>query len=506
MVASLLIGPGVALAAKAGVGAVAAVTALREASKYLLAAKADGSLVGYTQVGRVEPLVLIDEACRNSPMLPDVAQIAQAQFTGYLLRAFSLHNISISNVSVAQRLEPFSTHRSASTALALSMRPGMESFEDRLFVEGDTRELPEDVLEIAQESMSEAEKIYEREKARLQAQYDHQTRLQSAADARSATAQAAKDFKEAEAKKLRDAADAATALDLKKERELSDARKKDTDFEVGAAKVIDMAEASNLAVGKMVNVTITANGNSVNVPLAVKLNCFFMASMPLLHILASGSQDISFSARWKKWWHGGIDLWKDLVMCQDLIDAHSKNLKADKTGIYLQMMQRRSGNSKAAMVSGMPSANSASNIVILSSDSAAALELRIGGKLKDFKTRQRIFQEGYGMLMFVIDDKWGRVRIYTRDIPEFTEVSERDIKASAKGTGPDIGDILSAFRAGSSPRLYCPPASKKSTHSSWCITLSPTKNENHQLREVFAASGRQSRHAGRFAFLSRPAH
>lgn len=452
MVAPLLIGAGVSMATKAGAG-IAAMTALREASKYLLAAKADSSLVGYTQVGRVEPTVLIDEACRNSPMLPDVAQIAQSQFTGYLLRAFSLHNISISNVSVAQRLEPFSTHRSASTALALSMRAGMESFEDRLFVEGDTRELPEDVLEIAQESMSEAEKTYEREKARLQAQFEHQSRMQSAADARSASAQSAKDAREAADKAVRDASEYAKSAADKKAGELADAKNMDKGFDVGAAKVVDMSEAANLAVGKMVNVTITSNGNSVNVPLAVKLNCFFMASMPLLHILSSGSQDISFSARWKKWWHGGIDFWKDLVMCQDLIDAHSKNLKADKTGIYLQMMQRRSSNSKAAMVSGMPSANSASNIVILSADSAASLELRIGGKLKDFKTRQRIFQEGYGMLLFVIDDKWGRVRIYTRDIPEFTEVSERDIKASAKGTGPDIGDILSAFRAGSSPRL-----------------------------------------------------
>lgn len=386
-------------------------------------------------------------------MLPDVAQIAQSQFTGYLLRAFSLHNISISNVSVAQRLEPFSTHRSASTALALSMRAGMESFDDRLFVEGDTRELPEDVLEIAQESQNDADLAYAREKARLQTQFEHQGRAQSAADARSAAAQSAKDAKDAQTKAERDASEHAKVVADKNASDLKDARDLDKGFEVGAGKVIDMSEAANLAVGKMVNVTITANGNSVNVPLAVKLNCFFMASMPLLHIMASGSQDIGFSARWKKWWHGGIDFWKDLVMCQDLIDAHSKNLKADKTGIYLQMMQRRAGNSKAAMVSGMPSANSASNIIILSSDSAAALELRVGGKLKDFKTRQRIFQEGYGMLLFVIDDKWGRVRIYTRDIPEFTEVSERDIKASAKGTGPDIGDILSAFRAGSSPRL-----------------------------------------------------
>lgn len=446
MVATFLASAAVGAAAQKGPKmAVAAMTAFREASKYLLAANAGGSLVGYSQIGRVEPLALIDETCRNSPMLPDVMQVLQSQFTGYLLRAVTLHNISISGATVAQRLEPFGTHRSAATALALGMRAGTESFDDRLPVDGDIRELPEDVLEIANES----QEAYDREAARLRAKRDHDDILEGKANIRAAQAQAIKDAKDAADKATRDASELAE----KNQKEIDDYRKSGQGFETTVGKSIDLTEASNLAVGKMVNVTMTANGNSVTVPLAVRLNCFFMSNMPLIHIMAAGSEDISFSARFKKYWHGGIDFWRDLVMCQDLIDAHSKNLKADKTGIYLQMMQRRAGNNKAALVSGMPSINSASNIIVLSSDSAAALELRVNGKLKDFKVRQRIFQEGYGMLLAVIDDKWGRVRIYTRDIPDFTEVSERDLKSSAKGTGPDIGDILSAFRAGSSPRL-----------------------------------------------------
>lgn len=439
----IIAAPALVAGAKAVAGSVTFLTAIRQASKYLMAANAGSSLVGYTQIGRVEPMALIDESVRNSPMLADTMQVLQSQFTGYLLRAFTLHNISIGSVSVAQRLEPFSTHRSAASALAINMRHqgqrlgvGNEAYEDRLPVEGDVRALPEDVLEIALESQATARQ------SRGPAYYRLSPEDRAAEDARIAHDEALdKAEKQAQADKeahRRDVVAASTS---------------GNDITVGASKVVDMSEAASLAVGKMVNVTITQDGNSVTVPLAVKLNCFFMAQAPLLHIMAVGSQDISFSARWKKWWHGGIDFWNDLVWCQDLIDAHKKNLKADKTGVYLQMMQRRASNSKAAIVSQMPSANSASNIIVLSAEAAAALEMRVNGKLKDFKVRQRIFQEGYGMLLAVIDDKWGRVRIYTRDIPEFTEVAERDLKASAKGNGPDIGDILSAFRAGSSPRL-----------------------------------------------------
>jgi hypothetical protein len=57
-------------------------------------------------------------------------------------------------------------------------------------------------------------------------------------------------------------------------------------------------------------------------------------------------------------------------------------------------------------------------------------------------------------MMAVISQRRGRVRFYTRGIPEHTEVGERDLKGMAKGSsGPDVGDILAAFRAGSSFRM-----------------------------------------------------
>jgi hypothetical protein len=216
---------------------------------------------------------------------------------------------------------------------------------------------------------------------------------------------------------------------------------------------VDVNDPVNLGIGRMVNVTIKQDKCEVNIPVLIRLNAMYMATSPLVHILAAGSEDISFGARFKKWRLGGIEGWRDLVMCQDLIDAHKANLKADKTGIYLQMMQKRRQNGIAAAFSGSMSANNASNIIIMSQATAEALEMKIFGKLKDFNTRQKLFKQGYGMLMFVIDKQWGRIRMYTRDIPEYTELSERDLKASNKGGGVDIGDVLNAFRAGSSPRL-----------------------------------------------------
>lgn len=426
------------IATAAAVGTKVAGAAIENAVKMLADMPKGDSLVGYAQVGNVEPTALVDEDLRASDLLPEVLQLAQSVFAGYYLRAFSMHNISIGNASVAGRLDKFSTRRSPTNAMAGAVggiaAAALEEFEDRLVVDGEVRELPDEIKELEEAVKKDAE-----EAAAQQAAMEAFTmKGQQPAGKNTPSSSFASTL--SDAAKTGAKAGAVDALS----------------GNTGTASkmtMVDISEPVNLGAGRMINVTIKDNGQEVTVPILIRLNAVYMATAPLLHVLAAGSEDISLGARFKKWRHGGIDFWRDLVFCQDLIDAHKANLKADKTGIYLQMMQKRRNNSISAALSGSLSANNASNIIVMSQASAEALEMKIYGKLKDFNTRQKLFQQGYGMLMFIVDKQWGRVRMYTRDIPEYTELSERDLKASNKGGGVDIGDVLNAFRAGSTPRL-----------------------------------------------------
>lgn len=401
------------------------------------------SLVGYAQAGTLEPTALVDEDVRNSDLLPDTLQLANSVFGAYFLRAFSLHNISVGNATAAQRLEKFSTRRNplAAGMGAIGWAGGiaaaaLEEYNDRLVVDGEVRELPDEIKELEEEVKKDVEAAAAQQAA-MEAQNDT-FRIKGQKPVGKDTPAPVN-------------ADPKTWTDVAKQG-VKNSLQHGTGS-VGMSKAVDIGEPVNLGVGRLVNVTIKENDREVTVPVVIRLNAVYMATAPLVHILAAGSEDISFGARFKKWRLGGIDFWRDLVMCQDLIDAHKANLKADKTGIYLQMMQKRNRNSLAAVLSASASANNASNIIIMSQASAEALEAKIFGKLKDFNTRQKLFQQGYGMLMFIIDKQWGRVRMYTRDIPEYTELSERDLKASNKGGGVDIGDVLNAFRVGTSPRF-----------------------------------------------------
>lgn len=403
------------------VGAKVASVAYDNAVKMLFDLSKGDSLVGYAQAGNLHPPCLVDEDVRNSDMLPEVLQLAQSVYAAYFLRAFSMHNISINNANVAARLDKFSTHRSPGLRVN---NVALEEFEDRLPVPGDERVLPEEIQELQDSVKAQAGIALESISTTVKGQQP------VGKNTPTSTAGFNQGVKEAQA--------TLHAGDI---------------GNVNYSKSVDINDPVNVGVGRLVNVTIKENNCEVTFPVAIRLDAMYMGSAPLVQILSYGSEDISFGARFKKWRLGGIDFWRDLMWCQDMIDAHKSNLKADKSGIYLQLMQKRRKNGLAAVMSGETSANNASGITIMSRATADALEMKIYGKLKDFNTRQKLFQQGYGMLMFIIDKQWGRVTMYTRDIPEHTELSERDLKASNKSGGVDIGDVLQAYRVGMSPKF-----------------------------------------------------
>lgn len=390
-----------------------AVNMLKEAPK-------GGNVVGYGRAGLIMPRCLVDESCATSDMLADTLQTLQATYAAHWLRAFSMHNISVGGSTIHQRLDKFNTHRDPGAPVMRAL--GLEDFEGKLpDMEDAASEVDPDLKDLIAEGLK-----IEEEALKMMAVACEAASLPGQTPAGQKGAPGSTIFK-APGKQGNDGAT--------------------------IEKSIDVSAPVNLAGGLTVNVKVSEDGNTVTVPITVRLNAMYMAPDPLVSILGFNAKDITFGARYKKWRLDGIDFWKDLVLCEDLIREHEKNLKADKTGVYLQMMNRRRQNNLAAILSGSVSANSASNIVVLSEESAAALELKAGGRLADFRFRERIFDQGAGVMMAVISQRRGRVRFYTRMIPEYTEVSERDMKASNKSNGPDVGDILSAFRAGSSFRM-----------------------------------------------------
>lgn len=213
-------------------------------------------------------------------------------------------------------------------------------------------------------------------------------------------------------------------------------------------------ELANLSVGRLVNVTVRDGEQSIVVPIAIRLLVNQLPITSFDHLLTfDAAEDKGFTERYHAWRAGRINLVEDLMFCQDLIKEHKKALMEDKAGVYTEIVRRANVHKKAGFFSKNPSLASASNLFVMSETVARGIEDKIGGKLNNPRIRDKIFEAGYGMIIAVIDREFDRVTFYHRGIAAPTTMGVRDLKMSNKGNGPDIGEILSAYKLGSAINL-----------------------------------------------------
>ena len=212
-----------------------------------------------------------------------------------------------------------------------------------------------------------------------------------------------------------------------------------------------LSEATNLAVGKMLDVTIQSGEQKVKIPVRISLAPAMLSNQSILHILALKTEDNSLVERFHRWRAGRIDFIKDMIFCQDLIDEHKKALMNDEAGVYSEIIKRVNNAKKFGMLSTNPSLVSASNLFVMSEAVAREVEQKLGGKLSNPRVRQLAFENTYAMILAVIDRDFERVTFYHRGIAQSTDVSIRDIKSSNKAKGPDILDVMKALTIGNAP-------------------------------------------------------
>lgn len=347
------------------------------------------SLAEYTQNFRAEPYVMIDSECVFLDEMHDIMQSLQSQYAAYYMLAMSSMT-TINNVQVAQHMNRLNPSRSALDAALSSASAGAG-------------------LMLAAESLSEVlpKGLTKMTGNRLSKDADHQ-----AGQADTLTAGITRD------------------------------------------SVKEIQELSNLSVGKVISCEIQDGSNRVTIPIAIRLLASSMPAEGLIHTLAgTDSADWDTKERFQQWRMGMKNL-SDMLFASDLIKSITKQGMQDESGQYRAMLQRRNGNKLASIFSANPSVGTYSNMAVITETTAKALELAMKGKsLSDFKARERLFDNTALLILCVVDRQWNRCTFYHQSINRPTQVSFRDLKASNKGSGPDVADILNAYRLGSAPTL-----------------------------------------------------
>lgn len=363
----------------------------------LLRSARSDSLVEFTKPTRVEPIVLMDDRVVNLTFTHDIMQSLTSIFSGYYLQAVAL-SVNVGRVDVIDLLDRVNPNRSLDDNIIkgttnAGLRGTFESanaYQWALPVPGEAIGLEHFGLE----------------------------------------------------NNLYDAIDPVDGDDEKTGSRLS-----------GTGDSIKLAqEMSNLSVGKLLEVEVESEGQRAVFPVSVRLIATAAPPKGIVHTLSLGQRNTTVKERWHAWRSGQLEFIRDLVLCQDLIDAHKNGLLKDTSGIYSASISRRRKNRLSAILSGQPSVATASNIVVMAEQTRKELEREIGGRLKDFRTREKIFKETYTMLIVVVDPEWENVTIYHRSIDTPTELSAGDLKFKGKG-GPDVAEILKAYTLGNSPSI-----------------------------------------------------
>jgi hypothetical protein len=210
-------------------------------------------------------------------------------------------------------------------------------------------------------------------------------------------------------------------------------------------------DASNLSVGKIFNVSLSGD---VMIPVAIRLLVNSIPSRVMVDLFSNTDAfDQDFKERFHAWKSGRIAFWKDLVLCNDLIDKRVKTSISDPSGVLNTIRQRQSGNNVNAALTGKASVANATNLALLSSETADAIEGAMGGPLKNSKIRRAVFDSTNLMIVGVVNKHWERVTFYFRGLDSTTTLSYKELKTIGKGDGSNVTDILKAYISGASPTL-----------------------------------------------------
>ena len=222
-------------------------------------------------------------------------------------------------------------------------------------------------------------------------------------------------------------------------------------------KRVETFEKLGAAVGKVIEVEFNvrsesdSRGQSISMPVVVKLDNMIIPSEVIQGIVTSNKDEIRLGSRFQDAISGRIGFVKDFLLCSDLIKTQKKTMIKDPTGYYSQLLKRINNSRLYSALSGNISLAGISSIVVLSEEDEQEIQRQIGGKLTNQKTRDIVFDNTSAMMIMVVDKEWERVSMYIRDVDGFAQNSFDDFKVMASAGNNNIADLLKAFSLSSPP-------------------------------------------------------
>ena len=216
----------------------------------------------------------------------------------------------------------------------------------------------------------------------------------------------------------------------------------------------DINALQNLAVGRLLNVSISRDKATATVSLMLKPTLVGLKSVSLVAIASVSKQPKTFSERWNAFWNREtINTFWDYLFCRDLVEARARNLVEDTTGYYEEVLKRNKSNKTAALLTGEFSVGTVANTWIISNHTATRIETAIGARLdKNKRARDKFMEESGCMTLIVYNPDYQRVFIYNHGLEEVSEISMNYLEKKVNDKNFDM-DVFKLLSQGSAPIL-----------------------------------------------------
>lgn len=214
-----------------------------------------------------------------------------------------------------------------------------------------------------------------------------------------------------------------------------------------------ITDASNLTVGKLIDVKLVNKGVTVTVPVRAVLSPKYITPEAFLQMSGTPLDNTSSWARWHLWRSGAIGF-ADYLFCMDLIAANKKRMLADTTGTLATSVTKKLKLIATAILSGNAAPNSVSTGIVISKQTATLLENQLGGPLTNPHIRQEYFASNNTCMLVVVDTRRETFVLYQKGIADYKIYGFSTIsKNRSKPNGVDINSVLDAYKLGNAATL-----------------------------------------------------
>lgn len=220
--------------------------------------------------------------------------------------------------------------------------------------------------------------------------------------------------------------------------------------EIGNKVVPDLMEYTPLAVGKVVTATMYGeNGRKVDFPLTFHQVPILIKPKDVKTVFSAAKGEDGFFARWMMYKTKEVT-GPELLTGKDIIKEQFRIKNEDLSGYYKEAVKRDSGNRAAAIRSGLVSLNTLANCFIMTSDTAKQLELEIGKRFSNERSREQIFNAVKANTIVVCDEARGVFTFYTHGAAKEETYTRKQITVkSKKDSGSNnLADLVKLLNGG----------------------------------------------------------